>query len=412
MSRSLAVVMTVTFLIAMAAMPVAQGVLQKIRDEETGLLEVFRRAPTRENLKRYEDDLMEASYAREWVQPRVQALLTGVGGFGNSKGVLGRDGWVFYAPGIKYVAGPGFLDADGHAIRRKAALDDGDAEPHPDPRPAVMELHQALKKRGIRLVLFPVPDKSQLQPAELHGRGAARARASGDAGARPLAKNPDYDRFAAAMRAAGVAVFEAAPPQVRAGEVRYLVQDTHWTPQWMEEVAGALARFVEREAALSSPSLAPAPVRAWKVVPLPASRVGDLVDMLKLPEDQRLFAPQAVRIAQVQDETGAPWQPDDKGDVLLLGDSFTNIFTQGAMGWGEAAGLAPHLARALKRDVDVIAQNDAGAHATRKLLAQALAAGEDRLAGKRVVIWELTARELAVGDWKPYSYELGAADRE
>jgi alginate O-acetyltransferase complex protein AlgJ len=77
------------------------------------------------------------------------------------------------------------------------------------------------------------------------------------------------------------------------------------------------------------------------------------------------------------------------------------------MGWGEAAGLAPHLALALGRPVDVIARNDAGAHATRKLLAEALRAGEDRLAGKRAVVWELAARELAVGDFAPYDY--GAA---
>ena len=66
-----------------------------------------------------------------------------------------------------------------------------------------------------------------------------------------------------------------------------------------------------------------------------------------------------------------------------------------------------HLAIALGRDVDVIAQNDSGAFATRKLLSEALAAGEDRLAGKRVVIWELASRELAVGDWKPFSYGAG-----
>jgi alginate O-acetyltransferase complex protein AlgJ len=34
-----------------------------------------------------------------------------------------------------------------------------------------------------------------------------------------------------------------------------------------------------------------------------------------------------------------------------------------------------------------------------------LTTGEDRLAGKKVVIWEFAARELAVGNWKPYRYE-------
>ena len=69
----------------------------------------------------------------------------------------------------------------------------------------------------------------------------------------------------------------------------------------------------------------------------------------------------------------------------MLGDSFTNVFSLEPMGWGTSAGLAPQLARALGRDVDVIARNDAGAHATRRMLLDALAGGEDRLAGKTVV---------------------------
>jgi alginate O-acetyltransferase complex protein AlgJ len=104
-------------------------------------------------------------------------------------------------------------------------------------------------------------------------------------------------------------------------------------------------------------------------------------------------------------------QPDEKADVLLLGDSFTNVFSQAPMGWGEGAGLAPHLARALGRPLDVIAQNDSGAFATRKLLSEALGAGEDRLAGKKLVIWEFAARELSVGDWRPYDYQLKTAGK-
>jgi alginate O-acetyltransferase complex protein AlgJ len=142
----------------------------------------------------------------------------------------------------------------------------------------------------------------------------------------------------------------------------------------------------------------------WTQVPLQVERVGDLVDMLKLPDGQTLFRPQRVTIHQVQDGAGAPWQPDPKGDVLLLGDSFTNVFSLEPMGWGSAAGLAPQLALALGRGVDVIAQNDSGAFATRQALARELAAGQDRLAGKRVVIWEFASRELAVGDWKPVDW--------
>jgi alginate O-acetyltransferase complex protein AlgJ len=87
-----------------------------------------------------------------------------------------------------------------------------------------------------------------------------------------------------------------------------------------------------------------------------------------------------------------------------MGDSFTNVFSLDSMGWGTAAGFGPHLALALGRDIDVIAQNDSGAFATRQALAREIAGGEDRLAGKKVVVWEFASRELAVGDWKPIDW--------
>jgi hypothetical protein len=93
-----------------------------------------------------------------------------------------------------------------------------------------------------------------------------------------------------------------------------------------------------------------------------------------------------------------------------LGDSFTNVFSLDPMGWGVSAGLAPQLARALGRRVDVLAQNDSGAFASRQLLVQALRAGEDRLAGKKVVIWEFASRELAVGDWKKIDWPAPGDD--
>jgi hypothetical protein len=70
------------------------------------------------------------------------------------------------------------------------------------------------------------------------------------------------------------------------------------------------------------------------------------------------------------------------------------------MNWGCAAGLAEQLSFALNRPVDAILRNDDGAYATREILSRELAQGEDRLAGKKIVVWQFAARELAVGDWK------------
>jgi hypothetical protein len=391
-TRPTAWVLVLTFLLAIFAVPLAQAYLERRADEESPLLELFRRAPTAENLRQVEKDVEEASYPKAFVQPRLQLLLTELGRVGNKLAIVGQRGWLYYKPGVLHVGGPGLLDHNVHAVREKEALDAGEAPIAADPRPAILGFHRALSRRGIRLVLLPVPDKAALAAHHLHGRAVGKQWPG----------NPDYDALLRQLRQQGVAVVDAreglgAPPK----ESLFLIQDTHWTPAFMRQVAQKLARSLQQVVEL--PSLS---TPSFKTVPQSVSRVGDLVDMLKLPDDQAHFLPQSVTVEQVQDGSGAPWEPDAKADVLLLGDSFTNIFTLEGMGWGVSAGLGPQLALALGRPLDVIAQNDSGAFATRQALARELGAGSDRLAGKRVVVWQFASRELSVGDWKLMDYSL------
>jgi hypothetical protein len=390
-TRPLAWLLTLSFLVGICVIPLSQAYIERREDEESPLLDLFRRAPTVENLRQFEKDIEQASYAKAFVQPRLQLLLTRLGRVGNRLAVIGRGGWLYYQPGVLHVGGPGFLNPDIQRTRERAASDAGEPEIFADPRPAILAFHAALAKRGIRLVLVPLPDKAAVASQQLHGR---RSRAE-------WPNNPDFPAFVSALRQRGVAVFDAleAVPLAREGSL-FLVQDTHWTPAFMQQVAKRLAAQVASVADLAPLANAP----ALHAVEQPAARVGDLVDMLKLPEEQALFLPQSVLVQQVQDETGKPWEPDPNADVLLLGDSFTNIFSLEGMGFGASSGLAPHLSLALGRPVDVIAQNDSGAFATRQALARELAGGIDRLAGKRVVIWEFASRELSVGDWKPMAW--------
>jgi hypothetical protein len=385
-TRSLAWTLCLLFLATIYGLPLSQAYLEKRAEEESPLLDLFHRAPTAENLHAVEKGIEDACYTKAFVQPRLQALLTRLGRVGNKLAVVGPGSWLFYTPGVRHVGGPGFLDRDVQRSREKEALDAGQEAIHADPRPAILAFHRALAERGIRLVLMPMPDKAEVQAHELHGRAVTE---------RP--QNIDYDKFVSELERQGVAIFDArgSLPAVLEKPL-FLAQDTHYTPAWMERVAGDLGRYLSGLGVL--PSGEPLQLHA---VEQPVSRVGDLVDMLKLPEEQRIFAAQSVAVHQVQDAAGAAWEPDAKADVLLLGDSFTNIFSLEGMGWGAAAGLGPQLSLALQRPLDVIAQNDSGAFATRQALARELEAGLDRLAGKRVVVWEFASRELSVGDWKP-----------
>jgi SGNH hydrolase-like domain, acetyltransferase AlgX len=413
-SRPVAGVLVFAFLLLIAAVPVGQAVRDKVNGDEAVLLDLFRHAPTKDNIKQFEEDLDKASTAREYVRPRMQAVLTRWGGFGNTKAVIGRDGWLFYAPGVTSVGGPGFLNRAIIESRKKAALDAGDPAIFPDPRPAILDFGRYLAGRGIKLVVFPVPDKASLQPFELHGRelrGLELHGRNGDAGRRP-GRNVDAARLTDELRAAGILVFDPSPDQLARGAPPYFLrQDTHWTPEWMEIVADRLAQVLPAAGAVG-PATAPGP---WRAVAKTVTRVGDVTDMLGLPEGQTLFAPQSVTVHEVHDQSDKVFEPNERADVLLLGDSFTNVFSLEQMGWGAGAGFGAQLARALGRDVDVIAQNDSGAYATRQLLFNALTGtggdappgAGDRLTGKKIVIWEFASRELAVGNWKPIDWSRG-----
>lgn len=397
-SRPVAWTMAGLFLALIFTLPLVQAAVELKRGERVQALDVFTRLPDRHLNREYEEELHRASVARETVQPWLQYGLTRWGGFGNVKTTVGRDGWLFYTPGVEYVAGPGFLDEDVMRLRRKKAMDEGHEPVHPDPRPAILQFRQDLAARGIRLVLVPVPDKATAHPDRLSGRVSL---------GEPLAvpQNPDIRRLSAGLQRSGVFVLDPSPMMVGAGEApRFLVQDTHWTPRWMESVAGGIATFL-RDTRLLPPPERP---REFKTETRWVERVGDLVDMLQLPPGQTLFRPHSVSVRQVVGPDGGPWQPSRDAEVLLLGDSFTNIYSDPAMGWGESAGFAEHLSRLMGRGVDVIARNDNGAYATREALARDLARGRDRLAGKKIVVWQFAARELAHGNWKPIEMKLGA----
>lgn len=395
--RGVAALLAAGFVLLIFAVPIGQFVLERLRDEDSALGELFDELPSKEHLARLESDLEKTSYAKDYVQPRVQLLLSSVAREGNQKAVLGRSGYMFYKPGITYLASPGFMQAETIAHRERAAHDAGDVLVA-DPRPAIFAFQDALRERGIKLVLFPVPDKAMLQPRELHGRVERDAPT-------PTPRSRDWSLLVGELTRRGVLVFDPTPERIAPGdEPRYLIQDTHWTPKFMQSVAVELAAFVKSHASLPPPVAGVAYTRR----PTRVSRVGDIVDMLKVTEGQTAFLPQEVEVQQVLDAAGEAFQPSADAEVLLLGDSFSNIFTEEFMGWGSAAGLPAQLAVELGRPLDVIAQNDSGAFATRTALALELERNSSRLDGKKVVIWEFASRELAVGNWKHIDWPKAA----
>src|SRR6478736_340151 len=63
-SRGVAWLLTGLFLAAIYAVPLAQAYLEKREGEESSVADLFRRAPTAENLRQVEKGIEDASYAK------------------------------------------------------------------------------------------------------------------------------------------------------------------------------------------------------------------------------------------------------------------------------------------------------------------------------------------------------------
>jgi hypothetical protein len=376
--------------------PVRAAALATARGDGAGVRAAASVVVSRGFPKEFEAALEKASIAKSFFQPRLQSILTGRLGFGNDKVVVARGGWLFYQPGVDYLAGPDITDPGYIALTSKKLIDkQGEHDPHPDARAAILAFNRECEAAGIHLVLLPIPDKAMLQPGQLTARMAIGQPVSPP-------NNRGYGRFVTELRAQGVDIFDPTPDAIEAADVRYLVQDTHWTPEFMDTVAAGLARHIDRWEGRTRPN----GHGGFELRAAPASRVGDLVDTLRLPRDQRLFEPQSVTVQQViASRTGRVWERDAAADVLLLGDSFTNIFSQPALGWGESGGFAEHLSYHLGRSIDVIAFNGAGASATREELARrALDRGDS--APTKVIVYQFAMRFLMGENWRVIPFKM------
>ncbi len=341
--------------------------------------------PTVHQIRAFEENLEDASLISRTLRPWVGWVVKGLLHGGDEQVYFGREGWLFYRASVDSVTGPGFL-GESWQRRRLRDADKSLPPPQPDALRALLQFHRQLDERGIALVVMPVPGKESVYPERLS------LSQSGE-----VVQNPSFEAFKSQLSAAGVHVFDPTPllAELKHETSAYLMTDTHWSPAAVQRVATDLAAWMT-ERTLLPPTTSTPP----RYLPAAVRSSGDIAVMLALPQNQSFFPPETASITRVLAADGSPWQPDEHADVLLMGDSFCNIYSFAEMGWGDSAGFAEHLSASLNRPVDRLVINAGGAHAGRQELVRELAAGRDRLAGKRVVIYEFAARELAFGDWK------------
>ncbi|PTY04179.1 hypothetical protein DB346_05180 [Verrucomicrobia bacterium LW23] len=353
------------------------------------------------DVKAFEKDLEDNSFLAIAAIPPTQAFTARWLGLGNEQAIVGRNGWLFYQPEIAHITGEGFLRQDVMQARARAGHA-GEAI-QPDPVRAIVHFRDQLAARGVHLVVMPAPVKPMLEPEQLSGRYESRKES-----ARIPLRNPSHLTFIQALEEAGVDVLDVADAlakqKLATGKPQFLTTDTHWTPEAMNLAAGLLADKLRtlQNVDLEAP---PPPMGALSTGGRQQKSEavegrGDIALMLKLAPNSQLYPPQPVTVQRVIRADGTDWRPDPNASVLILGDSFCNIFSLEAMGWGSCAGFAEQVSFHTQEPVDTILRNDAGAFATRELLARELAQGRNRLQGKKILVWEFASRELSVGDWK------------
>ncbi|HEY5704209.1 MAG TPA: hypothetical protein VIS96_01400 [Terrimicrobiaceae bacterium] len=341
-------------------------------------------------LQDYEEALESDSFIARAALPPAQAFTAEFLGLGNEQVDLGRERWLFYQPDTAYLTGPGFLDPSFHHGRARSGDSSATRTIQPDPLKAIIQFRDQLKSRDIHLVIMPIPVKPMIEPEFLSSSYRAPLPI-------PL-QNPSYREFLKSLEKAGIDYLDVshtlAEKKRTTGRSQFLRTDTHWTPEAMQDAVALLAEKL-RAAGLAEPAATVELNRSPEFI----HGLGDIVAMLKLPATSRLYPRETVTIHPVLRPGRKPWSADSHADVLVLGDSFFNIFSLEGMGWGASAGFVEQLSHTLQRPIDAIIRNDGGALATREVLGQELARGRDRLNGKRLVVWEFAVRELAAGNW-------------
>ena len=289
--------------------------------------------------------------------------------------ILGRDGWMYFAPELRHLGSGRFWGQAAARVSRAAKPE------FADPLPAIVDFHDQLKRAGVELLVVPVPPKAVIYPEHIFPAGMVTE------------SEPRIDmlhqRFYEELRSHGVNVLDLVPVflEAKAGKTLYCRQDTHWSGAACIEAARVLKEVIAAE-----PWYASLTRRKYAAVHGEIEISGDLRSTMsgEAPAKEKV----AIRYIQAAEAGDAePVAPDPASPVVLLGDSHNLVFHAGGDMHAAGAGLADQLAFELGLPVDLIAVRGSGATPARVNMLRR-ARNPSYLAGKKIVVWCFSAREF------------------
>lgn len=354
---------------------------------------ITRESPNlRDHLRAFESELEQAPYAKT-IRRHTQEKLTTWFGEGNAKTVIGSKGRLYLQAAIDGLVGYGPLKPEPDSVMK-----DPDRPVWTPPLPVIEKFAAQLKERGIELMLVPVPVKPMIYPEDI-GRG----NFSG-----PV-RHRDQEALYTELREAGVEVVDLSDIfwAMKKDGLVYLKQDTHWTQSTMRRAAAEVAARIKAKqwfAGLKGDLETDGQSEQ-------RTHDGDLVVLLDLAKPDELFDPESQSLEIIHDRSSGGRVGNNKqSPIVLLGDSFVNIFDAPRLGFGDpnweekddndiqppiGAGFAQHLAAQLGTALDIYTADGGGATGVRKEFADR---PDNQVRAKKIVVWVIASRDLLLSE--------------
>ena len=315
-----------------------------------------------EHLKSFEKNLETAFFAETPRKLTQSTLSLSPLKEGNRNVRIGKDGWLFLDDAIESLTGQGPFHDEPFPFKK-----DGNS-----PVDAIKRFADQLDNFGARLILVSIPSKAMIYPEKINHNIKG-----------PIS-HPDAQRLVSELNSLpNLDVLDLTKSlfNLKKDKKVFLKQDTHWTPEAMEEAAKIIANHIKSmDINFGKVNLKPKQKEGRKAY-------GDLVEKINIWDSA--FNQESVIAKPIKGNTR-----DRNSEIILLGDSFTNIYSSNeGLGWGNNAGLPEHIASNVGTPIDVISINGGGATEVRKKLAQRRGSSED-MKNKKVVIWAITCRDL------------------
>jgi alginate O-acetyltransferase complex protein AlgJ len=311
----------------------------------------------------------------------------------NDSVILGKDGWMFFAPEARSISVGKFWGADAKTVSRSIKPENA------DPLPAILDFKKQLDQIGVKLLLVPVPPKAIVYADKISASITPTA-----AGVLPRLDSA-HQEFYQLLRENGVQVLDLTDTFLAEREMEiygsesgkllghdpiYCRQDTHWSPR-----ACAMAAYRIRK---TIGNFFGRPKNNYASISKLLKIKGDLWDALpaetKRPPQESLIA-SYVGTPNAKDENAlTPVPTAQSSPILLLGDSHTLVFHIGDDMHATGAGLADHLARDFGFPIDLLGVRGSGATPARVSLLRRARANPNYLKNKKWIVWCFAAREF------------------